>query len=283
MKFCDLHTHSYFSDGTYSPTEIVREAEKIGLSAVALCDHNTVEGIPELLSAGENSSVNTIAGIELSTDYGETELHMLGLFIPTDKLSAVQAYANALLDRKEQSNRDMIARLAQDGYDITFEAVKVSTPTGRFNRSHVACYLMEKGYVSSVKEAFSTLLAKKSPYYVPVRRVDVFDAIGFLRSVGTVPVLAHPFLDLTLEQLVEFLPMAAEAGLAGMEVYHPAHDAERAQKAMELVELHHLLPSGGSDFHGSRKPGIHLGTGEGNLQIPYTFCTDIESYSTIMR
>ena len=221
MKLCDLHTHSYFSDGTYSPTEIVREAEKIGLSAVALCDHNTVEGIPELLSAGENSSVKTVAGIELSTDYGETELHMLGLFIPTDKLSDVQAYANALLDRKEQSNRDMIARLAQDGYDITFEAVKVSTPTGRFNRSHVACYLMEKGYVSSVKEAFSTLLAKKSPYYVPVRRVDVFDTIGFLRSVGAVPVLAHPFLDLTLEQLVEFLPMAVEAGQLELNAFEP--------------------------------------------------------------
>lgn len=280
MKLCDLHTHSYFSDGTYSPTEIVREAEKIGLSAVALCDHNTIDGVGELLEAGKCSTVKAVPGIELSTDYGETELHILGLFIPTEAYHKVKAYADALLDKKEESNKEMIARLAKDGYDITYEEIKAKTPTGRFNRAHVAGHLAEKGYVKDVKEAFSTLLAKESKYYVPVKRVDSLDAIKFLRSIGAVPVLAHPFLDLTEEQLVGFLPMAVEAGLAGMEVYHPSHDEECRQKAMDLVRLHGLLPSGGSDYHGTRKPGIHLGTGEGNLQIPYTFCTDIEFYST---
>lgn len=284
MKLCDLHTHSYFSDGTESPTEIVKEAEKIGLSAVALCDHNTVEGIPELLSAGEWSTVKVVPGIELSTDYGETELHILGLFLPVERLPEIQAYANALLDRKEQSNREMIARLAKDGYDITYETIKEKTPTGRFNRSHIACHLMEKGYVASVKEAFSTILAKGGSYYVPVKRVDALDAIGFLRKVGAIPVLAHPFLDLTEESLKEFLPQAVQAGLAGMEVYHPSHNQEHMAKAMDLVNVHNLLPSGGSDFHGTRKPGIQLGTGEGNLRIPYSFCNDIEYYYTkVMR
>ncbi len=280
MKLCDLHTHSYFSDGTVSPTDILIEAEKIGLSAVALCDHNTVEGISEFLTAGNGSAVKVIPGIELSTDYDETELHILGLFLPTESLTKVQAYANTLLDRKEQSNRDMIARLAQDGYDVTYESIKAMTPTGKFNRSHIAAHLTEKGYVNSVKEAFDTLLAKKSSYYVPIKRVDATDAIKFLRSVGSVPVLAHPFLDLTEGQLREFLPEAVCAGLAGMEVYHPSHNEEYEQKAMELVRLYSLLPSGGSDYHGSRKPGIRLGIGEGNLQIPYAFCRDIEDYST---
>jgi predicted metal-dependent phosphoesterase TrpH len=174
----------------------------------------------------------------------------------------------------------MIGKIAADGYEISFEDIRAKTPTGRFNRSHIATHLVEKGYVSGVKEAFATLLAKDSKYYVPVRRVDTLDAIRFLRSIGAVPVLAHPYLDLTEEQLKEFLPLAVSAGLVGMEVYHPSHSKEQSEKAMELVRLHGLLPSGGSDYHGYRKPGIHLGSGEGNLQIPYTFCTDIEFYST---
>ena len=280
MKLCDLHVHSHFSDGTDSPAKIIKMAEEIGLSAVALCDHNTVDGIDELLEAGKNSTVQVVPGIELSTDYGSTELHILGLFIPTEAYDKVKAYADALLDRKEESNRLMIGKIAEAGYEISFEAIRAKTPTGRFNRSHIATHLVEKGYVSGVKEAFATLIAKDSPYYVPVRRVDSLDAIRFLRSVGAVPVLAHPYLDLTEEELPHFLPIAVEAGLVGMEVYHPSHSKEQTEKAMELVKLHGLLPSGGSDYHGYRKPGIHLGTGEGNLQIPYSFCNNIEYYAS---
>ena len=280
MKFCDLHVHSHFSDGTDSPAKIIKMAEEIGLSAVALCDHNTMDGVDQLLEAGKSSSVQTVAGIELSTDYGSTELHILGLFIPTEAYDKVKAYADALLDRKEESNKLMIGKIAEAGYEISFEDIRAKTPTGRFNRSHIATHLVEKGYVSDVKEAFATLIAKDSPYYVPVRRVDSLDAIRFLRSVGAVPVLAHPYLDLTEEELPHFLPMAVEAGLVGMEVYHPSHSKEQTEKAMELVKLHGLLPSGGSDYHGYRKPGIHLGTGEGNLQIPYSFCNNIEYYTS---
>ena len=280
MKLCDLHVHSHFSDGTDSPAKIIKMAEEIGLSAVALCDHNTMDGVDQLLQAGKSSSVQTVAGIELSTDYGSTELHILGLFIPTEAYDKVKAYADALLDRKEESNRLMIGKIAEAGYEISFEDIRAKTPTGRFNRSHIATHLVEKGYVSGVKEAFATLIAKDSPYYVPVRRVDSLDAIRFLRSVGAVPVLAHPYLDLTEEELPHFLPMAVEAGLVGMEVYHPSHSKEQTEKAMELVKLHGLLPSGGSDYHGYRKPGIHLGTGEGNLQIPYSFCNNIEYYAS---
>ena len=274
--YCDLHTHSIFSDGTFTPEEIIKEAERIGLSAVALCDHNTAEGIPAFLEAGKTSSVRTVPGVELSTDYGETELHIVGLFLPEERLSEVQAYTEALLNKKAESNRELISRLQKDGYDITFEEVASLTPKGRFNRSHIGAKLTEKGYVSSVKEAFATLLAKESPYYVPVKRIPSLEAIAFLKSIGAVPVLAHPLLDLSREELLQFLPEATEAGLAGMEVLHPSHGREESEFVRQLCEQYNLLPSGGSDFHGARKPDIPLG----KEHVPYTYFENLLNYST---
>lgn len=272
--FCDLHTHSYYSDGTVSPAELIAEAERLGLSAVALCDHNTVEGVPSFLQAGESSPVSAVPGVELSTDYGKTELHILGLFLPAEKLPEVQAYTEALLDKKAQSNRELIARLQKDGYEITFEEVASLTPKGRFNRSHIGAKLTEKGYVSSVKEAFATLLAKESPYYVPVKRIPSLEAIAFLKSIGAVPVLAHPLLDLSREGLMGFLPQAVEAGLAAVEVLHPAHGREEQAFVTDLIKKYNLLPSGGSDFHGARKPDVAMGM----CQVPTEFYSRLSTF-----
>jgi predicted metal-dependent phosphoesterase TrpH len=274
--YCDLHTHSIFSDGTFTPEEIIKEAERIGLSAVALCDHNTAEGLPAFLQAGESSPVTAVPGVELSTDYGETELHIVGLFLPEERLSEVHSYTEALLNKKAESNRELISRLQKDGYDITFEEVASLTPKGRFNRSHIGAKLTEKGYVSSVKEAFATLLAKESPYYVPVKRIPSLEAIAFLKSIGAVPVLAHPLLDLGREELKEFLPQAVEAGLAAVEVLHPAHSKEEAAFVSALIEKYNLLSSGGSDFHGTRKPDVTLGM----KNVPHTYFESLLNCST---
>ena len=271
---CDLHTHSYYSDGTFSPAELIAEAERLGLSAVTLCDHNTVEGVPSFLQAGESSPVAAVPGVELSTDHGETELHILGLFLPAEKLPEVQTYTEALLDKKAQSNRELIARLQKDGYEITFEEVASLTPKGRFNRSHIGAKLTEKGYVSSVKEAFATLLAKESPYYVPVKRIPSLEAIAFLKSIGALPVLAHPLLDLSREGLTGFLPGAVEAGLAAVEVLHPAHGREEQAFVTDLIKKYNLLPSGGSDFHGARKPDVAMGM----CQVPAEFYSRLSTF-----
>ena len=168
MKYCDLHTHSIYSDGTFTPKEIIEAAEAIGLNAVALCDHNTVSGVPEFLESAKGKKVKAVAGIEISTDYGETELHIVGLFIDPESFDTVEAFVRPMVQRKEDSNRLVIEKLRAGGYDIDFNEIKSKTPDGKFNRAHIATELTAKGYTKSVNEAFSTLLAKDSVYYVEI-------------------------------------------------------------------------------------------------------------------
>ena len=274
--YCDLHTHSYYSDGTYSPAEILQEAERIGLSAVALCDHNTVDGIPAFLQAGETSPVFAIPGVELSTAWQGKELHILGLFLPKDSFPALQAYTEDYLARKEAGIREMIRRLNEDGYLLDYAALQEATPKGRLNRAHVAAALAEKGYVPSIKAAFDTLLREDGEYYVSTNRPDALEGIAFLKSLSALPVLAHPFLDLSREELTQFLPLATTAGLVGMEVLHPSHVGETAEIARALAAEHRLLPSGGSDFHGARKPDIPLG----KECVPHSYFENLLNYST---
>ncbi len=265
--FCDLHTHSYYSDGTYSPAEIIAEAEQLGLSAVALCDHNTVDGIPAFLQAGETSPVFAVPGVELSTLWQGKELHILGLFLPQESLAPLEAYTKDYLARKEAGNRDLVDRLQKAGYEVDYETLQASTPKGKLNRAHVAAALAEKGYVSSIREAFDTLLKEDGDYYVPTERPQALESIALLRSLSALPVLAHPFLDLNREELNRFLPAAAAAGLTGMEVLHPAHGREETEGALSLCRQYGILPSGGSDFHGTRKPDVTLGM----KNVPHTY------------
>lgn len=271
MKYCDLHTHSNYSDGTFTPAEIINEAEKIGLSAVALCDHNTSLGLADFLAAAEGKNVKAVAGIELSTDYGETELHIVGLFIAPEHFSRVEEFVKELVKNKENSNRELIKRLYAAGYSISFDEVRAKTVDGRFNRSHIAESLTEKGYVKSISEAFSTLLSKESSYYVPVKRIDVFRAIEFLKSINAVAVLAHSFLDLNEAELRTFLPKAKAHGLDAMETLYSTYDEETTKTACAIADEFGLLHSGGSDFHGARKKDIALGRGRGGLYVPNEF------------
>ncbi len=274
--YCDLHTHSYYSDGTYSPAELITEAERQCLSAVALCDHNTVDGIPAFLQAGETSPVFAVPGVELSTLWQGKELHILGLFLPKDSLAPLEAYTKDYLSRKEASNRDLIGRLQKAGYEIDYNALQASTPNGKLNRAHIAAALAEKGYVSSIREAFGTLLKEGGGFYIPAERPHALEAIAFLRSLSALPVLAHPFLDLDGEELNRFLPEATEAGLMGMEVLHPAHGMEETECALSLCRQYGILPSGGSDFHGTRKPDVTPGM----ENVPHTYFENLLNCST---
>ncbi len=265
---CDLHTHSVFSDGTYTPAEIIAEAEKQGLSSVALSDHNTVDGLSNFLNAAENSKVNAIAGAEFSVDYGGTELHLLGLFIRPEYFSQVSALMKEVNALKEQSNIELVASLKKNGYDIDYEEIKQKNPCSKINRAHIAAELTEKGYVSSKNEAFGGLLSPEGGHYKEPQRLTVFEMIKFLRSIKAAPVLAHPLLNLSKERLKKFLPPARLAGLIGMECIYSTYSDADAEFSLNLIKEQGLLPSGGSDFHGKNKPDILLGKGSGNLQIP---------------
>lgn len=269
MKLCDLHTHSVFSDGTYTPTQLIDAALLAGLSAVVLSDHNTVDGLPEFLSAARGKNIEAIPSVEFSVDYEGKELHLLALYIQDAHFTAISELMTDFHKRKAQSNLDLIQALNEAGYDISFEEIRAATPNGKFNRAHIAAELTKKGYTASIKEAFSTLLSTKHGYYKEPKRPTLWEMLEFIKSIGAVSVLAHPFLNLKEDKLKELLPLAKEKGLVGMECYYPLYDENTTQTSLLLAERFGLLPSGGSDFHGSNKPDISLGIGKGNLQIPY--------------
>lgn len=266
--YCDLHTHSVFSDGTYTPAQLIAEAERIGLSAVALTDHNTVAGLPDFVTAGEGSSVKAVPGCEFSTDYNGVELHILGLWIRPEHYQTVTGLLEKAQREKEESNRNLVAALNAAGYAIDYEKVAARSQ-GSVNRAHIAAELMEAGYISSIQEAFQSLLTKKRGFYKPPQRIGAFDCIRFIKSIGAKAVLAHPFLNLKEESaLRSFLPEAVEAGLDGMEVAYSKFTPVQTALAQQIASDFGLAFSGGSDFHGVNKPDIALGVGRGDLRVP---------------
>ena len=172
-QFCDLHTHSLFSDGTYTPAQLIDAAVEAGLAALALTDHNTVDGIADFLAAGEGKPIEVIPGIEFSVDYDGTELHLLGLYLPSESLPGISALMEDFIRRKEESSRALVEALNKAGYEISYEKILAATGSGYVNRAHIAAALTEQGYTASVKEAFSKLLRPEAGYYVPPRRPDV--------------------------------------------------------------------------------------------------------------
>ncbi len=268
MAACDLHTHSYYSDGSLSPSQLVQQAQEAGLGAIALTDHNTVDGLPEFLAAGRESTVETVPGIEFSTEYRDTELHILALFLPGQYFAPVTAMMEDYQRRKEQSNVALVEALQRAGYDIDYGAIKAATPEGHVNRAHIATALTEKGYTPSVQGAFKTLLGAKCGYYVPPKRPDVFQTIGLIRDMGAVSVLAHPFLNLQEGELLTFLEGAVPWGLDAMEVLYGRYDDKTTERSRQIAHRFGIKCSGGSDFHGAAKPDVALGRGRGDLYIP---------------
>lgn len=275
-NYCDLHTHSVFSDGTDTPARLIELAAEAGLSAVALCDHNTVAGLPDFLEAAKDSSVEAVPGVEISTDFADKELHILALFVQPQHYAAVTALLAEGDRRKEQSNIDLVAALNAAGYALSYEEIKAKTPQGHINRAHIAAEMLELGYVESVQAAFRTLLSPKHGLYHPPKRIDAYDAIRFIKSIGAVAVLAHPFLSMDEQLLRAFLPQAVEAGLDAMEVFYSKYDEETTLLAVKIAEEYRILPSGGSDYHGGNKPDIAIGIGRGELKIPHQWLNGLK-------
>ena len=270
-QFCDLHTHSYYSDGTCSPTQLVEEAERAGLGAVVLCDHNTVAGLPEFLDAARGRTVEAIPGIEITTEYEGIELHILGLQISHEHYDRITAMMEDLLIRKERSEQALIEALNRDGMGLSYERLKAKTKGGYVNRAHIAVALVEKGFAPDFRSAFRMYLNPDKGYYVPPKRFDVFEIITMLKAMGAAVVLAHPFLNLDEAGLRAFLPKAKACGLDGMETLYTKYTPETTQNACRIADEFGILHSGGSDFHGSNKPDTNMGTGHGELRVPCAF------------
>lgn len=274
-KLCDLHAHSTASDGSLTPIQLLQLAVETGLSALVLCDHNTVAGLPAFTEAAKTLPIEAVPGIEFTTEYRGIELHILALYVKPADYPAINAVVEDFKRRKTQSNIDLVASLNQAGIAVDYE--KIRAAHSYVNRAHIAEELTRMGYTSSVKEAFKTYLAPGQGCYVPPKRPDAFEVIRFIKSIGAVAVLAHPFLNLDAQQLREFLPEAIACGLDAMETLYAKYDPQTTALAKEIAAEFDLLQSGGSDFHGTAKPDIALGKGRGELKIPYNFLEQLKT------
>lgn len=272
MNNIDLHVHSTCSDGTLTPAELVTLAASLGLSAFALTDHDSTDGIEEALhfaaALPERKRPAVIPGIEFSTEYLGSDIHIVGLDLQF-QAPEFQAAVASFRDDRLARNKKMIARMAADHIDISYEAMVKTYGEQVWTRAHFARYLVAHGYVASCEEAFASLIGEGCRYYVPRSRIRPEEAVGLIRRFGGIPVLAHPMLyhynDAGLRTLLTLLK---EHGLLGVEVYYSTHTPQQEAYVAALTAEFGLFPSGGSDFHGSNKPDISLGSGHGNLAIP---------------
>ena len=269
MDHCDLHVHSTYSDGTFSPEELVERGVASGLRALALTDHNTVDGLNDFFEAAAGK-IEVCGGCEITTEDEGQELHLLGLFLNPEKWGPVKSEWEEQLKRKEQSNRETIERLSKAGYDVSYAEFTDACGTGVKNRVHIAKYLISKGIISEIKEAFDGLLSKDNGFYQETKKLDFYKMIELIHEAGGVAVWAHPLFHVDREKCEKILIKAKSAGLDGAEVYYSTYSDDDTAFMHEMCEKYHLLESGGSDFHGENKANIQLGAGYGNLLIPYS-------------
>lgn len=273
-RLIDLHVHSNASDGTLAPAELVKLAYESGLSAMALTDHDSVLGVEEALNTG--LPIEVIPGIELSAGYKDRDIHILGLCI-NHKAKKLLDISENVINERQQRNMKMINNLAADGIDINEESLrKISGGKGVITRGHFAKFLVARGYVSSVKEAFAKYLSPETPYYVNREYLSPEECIEIILECGGYPVLAHPVLyNLPEHELEALISRLKNAGLVGIETIYSTYSPEEEQYVRSLAQKYDLKISGGSDFHGGNKPDIDIGTGHGNLKIPYSLLDNL--------
>lgn len=270
----DLHIHTHASDGSYSPTELATLARKRRLGAIAFTDHDTIDGIKAFLGSGATTDIPVLTGVEITAqapaDFDISEsLHILGYGFRLD-----DDELNRLLLRLQEArdNRTplIIEKLQQLGMDLTYEDLAVAFPGPQLGRPHIAQWMVQKAYVTTIDEAFDRYLSRGKPGYVDKMRAPCEQAIAAIRHAQGVAVLAHPVLyklsDNRLETLIRDLK---EKGLQGIEVYYPGHSEAQTTYYKALVARYGLLATGGTDYHGDATPGISLGVGRGDFHVPY--------------
>ncbi len=268
-KLIDLHTHSMASDGSMSPAELVRHAHEKGLSALALTDHDTVDGVQEALEEGERLGVEVIPGIEISVDY-KPEMHILGYFPNLYAYNSIRNELEVIRQGREARNLKIISRLNGLGIDITTEEIKSEALGDVTGRPHIARVLVNRGFVKSIDDAFNKYLGREGLAYFKRFELKPEQGIQAIRRAGGLPVLAHPvFLRKTYDEMDKLLGELKGFGLAGIEALYSDHTREDTGNFLRLAIKHGLIVTGGSDFHGSFKPGMELGTGRGGLEVPY--------------
>jgi 3',5'-nucleoside bisphosphate phosphatase len=263
----DLHTHSRFSDGSATPTEVIDLAVEAGCTAIALTDHDGLAGLPEAELQATARGIDFVRGCEVSASFQPGSLHLLCYFVPAEgplprKLADLRA-------ERERRNDKLLDLLAGLGLGITHEEVELEAGSDVIGRPHFAAVLVHHGVVSSVEEAFQRFLAKGAPAYVEREHVEPTEILELAEQSGALTSIAHPMtLGLEPAELDRLLDDFARSGVDGMECYYSSYDAELQQDLVAMARRHGLVPTGGSDFHGTFKPGLYVGSGRGDLLVP---------------
>jgi hypothetical protein len=265
----DLHSHSTASDGSEKPAALVERALEIGLTALALTDHDTQDGIDDAVAAAGSTGLELIPGTELSLEYDEGGMHLVVLWLEPGP-GPLQERLEELRRGREQRNKIMAQRLTELGMPITVEEILDEGGSGSVGRPHIAAVMMRKGYVESIDEAFELWLTSGRPAYFGRPRLIPEEAIQLARQSGGVPILAHPH---TLginraHEMADLLTRLIPAGLIGLEAFCAGYRRHEREGYADLARRFKLIPAGGSDFHGTYKPGLSLGTGYGDLIVP---------------
>lgn len=275
----DFHCHSAFSDGSEAPETLVRMADAIGLTALALTDHDTLAGLADFLACQATTSCRLVAGIELSCRFLGSELHVLGLFVnPLD--ATFRERVEGLRLRREHRNAGMMTRLKELGVPLSWEDVLHHAPSTLVSRTHFAQALVRKGLVCKPHDAFVKYIGEQAPGYVPFKDLQPLEAARWIREAGGIPVVAHPGRSTRrLFPWDEAMRDLKAAGMGGLEARYSDYGPQEQLYFERLANQLGMAPSGGSDFHGTPKPGIRLGVGRGDLEVPDAWLDTLEAGS----
>ena len=260
MKFADLHLHTYFSDGTFSPEELVGHGHRLGFAALALTDHDSVEGCARMAKACEAAGIDFIPGTELTAEHNDTEIHLLGYYLDMENQTLLTEIAKFQAVRQNRI-REMVARLNELNVPLKVESVFALANCKSPGRPHVARALVKAGLVGNLDEAFERFLKKNRPAWVPKAKMSALEAIELIHQAGGLAVMAHPGLNRT----DDVIPVLVEAGLDGIECFHTKHSTATSERYLEMADKFHLLITGGSDCHGFSKGKPLIG----NVKLPY--------------
>ena len=267
MSGIDMHIHTTASDGSNAPAVVVRMAAEAGYQAIAITDHDNTNGVHEAQEAAKKYGLEVVPGIELSTQWNGTEVHILGYYVTPGAESLADLLGWALNQRNIRNTR-IVEKLQEKHIPISMEEVRAKFPSTVLGRPHIGTILIEKGYATDMKDAFAKYLGKTGCCYVRRVNLPMEDAIRRIMQAGGLPVLAHPYqYELPEPKLRELISVVKENGGVGMECIYSKYDAAQSGHLLELAKEYDLLPTGGSDYHGKSKPNIQIGT----TRAPYAY------------
>src|SRR6056297_1631383 len=274
--FVDLHLHTTYSDGSFTPEELILKAKKLNYSAIAGTDHDTVAGLEEAIQLGKKYDLETVPGIEFNTSYNNNDIHILGYYI-NNKSKKLLNLLNKIKNERRERIEKMIRLLDKEfNFKITMQEIKNISSNNIIGRGHIARLLTEKNYVDTWEEVFDKYIGRGKPGYVDRNKISPFEAIDIIKKANGIPVIAHPGLignQQIIDQLINY-------GVTGIEVFYPEHNKRMTDKYKNIADKNELLITGGSDCHGPKnKEGIKLG----KIKLDYCYLNELKKFKTILN